>query len=141
MSGVISHVSVGVRDVDVAAAFYDNVLATLAIKRIKPVLVDNKLVALGYGQYWPQFWIGLPDNGRAASAGNGAHFAFSAKSPAQVDEFYRVAMAHGATDAGAPGPRPQYVPSYYGAFVIDPDGNKIEASFVDIGIWAWCNIQ
>jgi catechol 2,3-dioxygenase-like lactoylglutathione lyase family enzyme len=138
---VISHVSIGVNDVEASAQFYDKLLATLGMKRIKPVVVDGKLVALGYGVWFPQFWIGLPENGRPASAGNGAHFAFSAKNSAQVDEFYRVAMANGATDAGKPGPRPQYTESYYGAFVLDQDSNKLEASYVDIGIWAYCSIQ
>lgn len=140
MSG-ISHVSLGVRDVEASAAFYDKVLATVGMKRVKPVQVDGKLVAVGYGVYFPQFWIGLPENGRPATAGNGAHFAFCAKNSAQVDDFYRVAMANGATDDGKPGPRPKYTDSYYGAFVLDLDGNKIEATYVDIGIWAYCSIQ
>jgi len=68
-----------------------------------------------------------PTDGRPASVGNGVHIAFAAGTRAQVDEFYRVALANGGTDAGAPGLRPEYDANYYGAFVRDPDGNKIEA--------------
>ena len=53
--------------------------------------------------------------------------AFVAQGPDMVDEFYRVALANGGSDDGAPGIRPEYNPNYYGAFVRDPDGNKIEA--------------
>ena len=66
-------------------------------------------------------------NGKPASAGNGVHIAFDAGGRRKVDEFHRVALLHGGSDAGAPGLRPEYDPNYYGAFVLDPDGNKIEA--------------
>ena len=68
-----------------------------------------------------------PTDGRPASVGNGVHVAFAAETRAMVDEFYRVALAHGGSDAGPPGLRPEYDANYYGAFVRDPDGNKIEA--------------
>ena len=59
--------------------------------------------------------------------GNGVHIAFTAQDPAMVDEFYRVALDHGGKHDGAPSLRPEYNPHYYGAFIRDPDGNKIEA--------------
>jgi catechol 2,3-dioxygenase-like lactoylglutathione lyase family enzyme len=73
------------------------------------------------------FSLEQPADGKPASAGNGAHVAFIAESRAQVDEFHRAALAHGGSDAGPPGLRPEYDANYYGAFVRDPDGNKVEA--------------
>ena len=68
-----------------------------------------------------------PVDGRPATAGNGVHIAFDVEDQETVDRFYREALRLGGKDAGAPGLRPQYGPTYYGAFVFDPDGNKIEA--------------
>ena len=73
------------------------------------------------------FSLEQPVDGEPASVGNGVHVCFIAESHAAVDEFYRTALAHGGTDAGPPGLRPEYDANYYGAFVRDPDGNKIEA--------------
>ncbi len=121
---MLSHVSVGVSDLSRAAAFYDVVLATLGVGRVHEV----EGVAVGYGEKYPEFWINPPlDTSRPASAGNGSHVGFQAKDRDAVEAFFAAAMSRGATDAGAPGPRPNYGPQYYGAFVVDPDGNKIEA--------------
>ena len=68
-----------------------------------------------------------PVNGAPATAGNGVHIAFDAADQDTVNLFYHEALRLGAKDAGPPGLRPQYGPTYYGAFVFDPDGNKIEA--------------
>jgi catechol 2,3-dioxygenase-like lactoylglutathione lyase family enzyme len=73
------------------------------------------------------FSLETPVDGKPASVGNGVHIAFAARDPGMVDEFYRVTLENGGTDDGAPGLRPAYNPNYYGAFVRDPDGNKIEA--------------
>jgi len=139
---VISHVSAGVTDMNRSSAFYDAVLATLNLKRIKviPNAADPQQPpsGIGYGRYYPQFWLHPT---RAVQRDCGIHFAFAASSIADVNEFHRVALANGATDAGAPGPRPQYFAGYYAAFVLDPDGNKIEATFVDMGIWNYCAVQ
>ena len=75
----------------------------------------------------PEFWIQSPINGQPAQTANGTHVAFLAENPAQVDAFYAAAIAAGATDDGAPGGRPHYGPEYYGCFVRDLDGHKIEA--------------
>jgi predicted lactoylglutathione lyase len=96
---------------------------------------------VGFGRYYPLFWIGLPHDGKPATPGNGVHVALNAASTQQVDEFHRVALENGAVCDGKPGPRPQYHAGYYGAFVRDKDGNKIEACFVDLGIWNYCAIQ
>lgn len=119
---ILSHISVGVSDPARAAAFYDAVLATIGARRI---LEEGGAVA--YGKLYPEFWVGPPHDGRAPSPGNGAHFAFSAASRAEVDAFHAAALAAGGTDDGAPGLRPEYGPEYYGAFARDLDGNKIEA--------------
>ena len=84
--------------------------------------------SVGYGSAAHEYLFALekPVDGREATAGNGVHIAFAAAHRNVVDEFYRVALANGGTDGGAPGLRPRYDGNYYGAFVHDLDGNKIE---------------
>ena len=124
---IMSHVSIGTNDFARATAFYDRVLATVGAKRVHEV----PGFAVAYGKAYPEFWVGIPHDGKPASIGNGVHFGFNAASQEQVQAFHREAIAAGATDDGAPGPRPDYGPPYYGCFVRDPDGNKIEAAFWD----------
>ena len=119
---MIHHVSVGTNDVRRARAFYDAVLAVLGLRLLK-----HSDESADYGVASVLFSIESPVDGNAATAGNGVHIAFAAGTQAMVDQFYEVALQHGGRDAGAPGLRPKYNPNYYGAFVIDPDGNKIEA--------------
>jgi catechol 2,3-dioxygenase-like lactoylglutathione lyase family enzyme len=121
MSG-ISHVSVGVNDVARAKAFYDPLMKLLGLKIRQ---ADEESV--DYGNEGLVFSLETPSNRRAATPGNGVHIAFSADDRQAVDEFYRQALRLGGQDAGPPGVRPEYGPTYYGAFVLDPDGNKIEA--------------
>lgn len=118
----ISHVSVGVRDVKKAKAFYDPLMSLLGlhIRHADEESVD-------YGIDHVVFSLETPTSGRAATPGNGVHIAFSATDRETVDAFHRMALQLGGRDAGAPGLRPQYNPNYYGAFVLDLDGNKIEA--------------
>ena len=124
---IMNHVSIGVSDPSVSHAFYDAVLGTIGEKRVHE---DGDTVA--YGKMFPEFWVGVPFDGGAPVTANGVHFAFFASSVEQVDAFYRVALEHGAADDGPPGPRPQYGEPYYGCFVRDPDGHKIEATFFDL---------
>lgn len=119
---MLSHVSLGTNDAERAAAFYDPVLAVLGIGEGK-----RRGGSVEYSAAMVGFSLEQPVDGQPASVGNGVHVCFVAESRAQVDEFYRVALAHGGSDAGAPGLRPEYDANYYGAFVCDPDGNKIEA--------------
>lgn len=121
---MLHHVSVGVRDFARAAKFYDAVLAALGFKRV----ADYSPHAIGYGEDAPEFWIGVPNDGKPASAGNGTHLGFSARTKAQVIKFHEVALAQGGSNNGEPGPRPDYGPDYFGAFVYDLDGNKLEAT-------------
>ena len=120
---MLHHVSVGVADVERAAAFYDPVLATLGYKRVMEILP----YAIAYGARAPEFWIGQPANQATASSGNGVHIAFEAGSREAIAAFHRAALEAGGSDEGGAGPRPDYGPDYYGAFVRDPDGNKLEA--------------
>ncbi len=121
---MIDHVTFGVADFDRALAFYDQALAPLGITRLMSVTAEQSGTAdfAGYGDSRPFFWIG----GGAASSGQ-MHFAFSAPDRATVDAFHAAAMAAGGTDNGAPGLRPEYHATYYGAFVLDPEGRNIEA--------------
>ena len=119
---MLSHVSLGTNDAARAAAFYDPVLAVLGLRKL-----DERDGAIDYGTAMTVFSLEKPTDGQPASVGNGVHIAFWAGKREQVDEFYRLALAHGGSDAGAPGLRPEYDPHYYAAFVRDPDGNKIEA--------------
>jgi catechol 2,3-dioxygenase-like lactoylglutathione lyase family enzyme len=123
----IDHVSVGVTNIRRSKAFYDAALAPLGMTAVMPVEIGGQLVGVGYGEKFPSFWIQLPTNGQPASVGNGVHIAFNAKTRAAVDSFYLAALEQGGVEDGAPGLRTEYHPTYYGAFVRDPDGNKIEA--------------
>jgi catechol 2,3-dioxygenase-like lactoylglutathione lyase family enzyme len=121
---MIHHVSVGVRDVARAAKFYDAVLRTLGYKRVMEFLPH----AIAYGTDHPEFWIQTPIDQKIPSSGNGAHVGFKAASKAQVGKFHAAALAQGGSNNGEPGPRADYGPAYYGAFIYDLDGNKIEAT-------------
>ena len=124
---IMNHVSIGVTDADKSLAFYDAVLATIGGKRIYEE--EN---AVAYGKLFPEFWVHPHTfNGEAPGVANGIHFSFFASSTDEVKAFHAAALAAGGTDDGAPGPRPQYGAPYYGCFVRDPDGHKIEATFWD----------
>ncbi|MES1201586.1 MAG: VOC family protein [Pseudomonadota bacterium] len=124
----IDHVSIGVSNMQRSKAFYDAILEPLGIRAVMPVEIGGRLVGVGYGaDDKPTFWVQYPINGQAATYGNGVHIAFAASSRAAVDAFYLAALEHGGIEDGRPGLRTEYNPDYYGAFVRDPDGNKIEA--------------
>jgi catechol 2,3-dioxygenase-like lactoylglutathione lyase family enzyme len=119
---MIHHLSLGTNDAERARAFYDPVLAVVGIRRMK--MRDG---SVDYGIGALLFSLEKPKDGKPATVGNGVHIAFMAENRGMVDEFYRTALANGGEDAGPPGLRPEYDLNYYGAFVRDPDGNKIEA--------------
>ena len=124
---ILSHVSIGTNDFERACAFYDAVLAVFGCRRI----IEHP-GAVAYGKAFPEFWVQTPIDGAAATLGNGTHFGFIASSKEQVAEFHKAAIGAGATDDGAPGPRPDYGEPYFGCFVRDPDGHKIEAVYWDM---------
>ena len=126
---MLHHVSVGVHDVERAAKFYDPVLKTLGYSRVMEFLPDA--IAYGESRERPEFWIGRPHNQQPPSSGNGVHVAFLAKSRQAVSKFHAAALKAGGSNNGEPGPRPDYGPSYYGAFIYDLDGNKVEAMLIE----------
>lgn len=120
----ICHASIGTNNLARAQAFYTPLLATLGI----PVVSEYEH-AVAYGKGYPEFWLQQPFDKMPATIANGVHFGFVALSKQQVEDFYRCAMAMGGRCNGAPGPRPEYGPPYYGCFIIDLEGHKIEASY------------
>lgn len=121
---MLDHVSIPVVSLDRAAAFYDPVLATLGLMRRK-----ERAGAIGYGpaaRPAPIFWL-LAQQGPAAQPGPGLHISFAAANRDEVDRFHAAGLAQGGADAGAPGERPHYTQPFYGGFVIDLDGFKVEA--------------
>ncbi len=124
---LFSHVTVGCTDLSRAAVFYDAVLAPLGLIR-RPVTPDGGPDAACWivpGQTLPRFYVYIPLDGEPASAGNGSMVAFCAPSPQAVHAAHEAALRHRGRDEGAPGPRPRYGQGYYGAYLRDPDGNKI----------------
>lgn len=121
---MIDHTGIPVLDFDKAKAFYDAAMGALGARLVYmvPPEVTGGVKVGGYGRTKPDFWLN-----ESGERGPGRHYAFVADSRAQVDAFHAAALAAGGRDNGAPGLRPHYHPDYYGAFVIDPDGNNVEA--------------
>lgn len=126
---IVHHLSIGVDDLESAAAFYDKVLPTVGARRVMEFPF-----AVAYGKQFPEFWIQRPEDGKPAGRpGNGMHWAFIAPSKDAVQAFYDAALQGGGTDDGPPGPRPDYGPGYYACFVRDPIGHRIEAAVIPQG--------
>ena len=117
---LIDHIQLVVRDLAASQKFYTAVLEVLQL----PV------GGTGDGFFWAdELFVSTADSEAAQGQLTGRHhLAFQARDEAMVDAFYKAALAHGGKDNGAPGPRP-YHPGYYAAFVIDPDGNNVEAVY------------
>jgi catechol 2,3-dioxygenase-like lactoylglutathione lyase family enzyme len=159
---IISHASIAVHDMEKMMAFYDTIMATIGAKRFKVItkqidrqqqgtsasdepapMADDQVVAIGYGKCFPEFWIQLT---RAVEGSNKSteesflkpnpqtHVAFAASSEGMVKKFYDAAISAGGKCHGPPGLRPHYHPKYYAGYVVDPEGNHIEAAFVNIGL-------
>jgi catechol 2,3-dioxygenase-like lactoylglutathione lyase family enzyme len=130
-STMFSHVTVGSADLQRAATFFDAVLLPLGLSR-RPVTPDGGPAAVCWispNGTLPRFYVYEPVNREQATSGNGSMVAFLANSPEAVDKSYAAGMAAGGRDEGTPGPRPNYGDGYYGAYIRDPDGNKIHIAY------------
>lgn len=125
---LILYTTVGVSELARSTRFYDAVFGALGCKR-------SQKVDEGWAAWGPDydggvsFWICQPFDGRPPTPGNGTMIALRAGNEAEVAAFYEAALAHGGTDEGAPGTRPYYEPTFYVAYVRDPDGNKLACVF------------
>jgi catechol 2,3-dioxygenase-like lactoylglutathione lyase family enzyme len=119
---MLDHVSIGVSDVPRAGKFYDAVLKPLGYSR-----KSDGETSLGYGNEAIKFWILAVKRPVKADTDSGLHFCFEAPDRKAVDAFYAAALKGGAKDNGKPGVRADYSPTYYAAFVVDPEGYRIEA--------------
>lgn len=125
---MIDHVSISISNWEKTLRFYDQTLNELGYKRLMTFEDTN---AAGYGtDNKPAFWISTQGK-ESETIGNarGVHIAFLAPNVEAVQRWYEKCLELGGTDNGKPGPRPEYHPGYYGAFIIDPDGWRIEACF------------
>jgi catechol 2,3-dioxygenase-like lactoylglutathione lyase family enzyme len=118
---MIDHVSVPVRDLAAAVAFYTRVLAPLGYTKLVA-----RVGTAGFGKRYPEFWLNLRVDMGTSPANPGAHIALRAPSEEAVRAFHAAALAMGGASDGEPGARQAAMTGYFGAFIRDPDGNKIE---------------
>jgi catechol 2,3-dioxygenase-like lactoylglutathione lyase family enzyme len=115
---MLDHVGIPVSDFEQSKRFYEQALSPLGYR----LIMEPRSGVAGLGRSGkPDFWVFRGEPGRAV------HVAFAADDRASVDAFHEAAIAAGGQDNGRPGLRPEYHPTYYGAFVLDPDGNNVEA--------------
>lgn len=119
---MFDHVSIGVRDVAAARRFYD-----AALKPLGYSCLSDSPGSLGYGRGNVALWISASDRPVPADEKSGLHFCFAAPTREGVQAFHKAALASGGRDNGKPGLRADYGPDYYAAFVVDPDGYRLEA--------------
>jgi catechol 2,3-dioxygenase-like lactoylglutathione lyase family enzyme len=120
---MIDHISIAVRDLAASVAFYERVLEPLGLRRV--AAYEGRV---GFGKTYPEFWLnqraGLP----AVPVDTGCHYCLRARDAAAVREFHAAALGAGGRSDGEPGPRRGAMTAYYGAFIRDLDGNKIEVA-------------
>lgn len=121
---MIGYVTLGTNDLERAAKFYDALAKELGTKRM---MENDKFIAWGEPGGGAGIGLTKPFDGKPATVGNGVMVALQAKDKAQVDRIYKIALANGAKDEGAPGPR---FDGFYAAYFRDPDGNKLNAFFM-----------
>ena len=123
----LNYVMIGSNDVVAARDFYDAVMPAIGGTLTAEYMPYAFCFELRGGG---RVWVALPYDENAATPGNGNMVGLACLSRAEVDAVHKAALAHGGTNEGDPGPRPQYGPDFYGAYVRDPDGNKM--SFVHL---------
>lgn len=119
---MLNHISIGVKDIARTRKFYD-----AALKPLGYSLKSDGETSLGYGDKAVALWISKSERPVKADDASGLHVCFDAASRKAVDEFHKAALAAGGKDNGKPGLRADYGPDYYAAFVVDPDGYRLEA--------------
>ena len=119
---MIDHISLTVSNLERAVAFYERLFAPLGMTKL-----ITRQAMVGFGKTYPEVWINLRSGIRRLPPDNGAHICLRAKSTGEVDAFHAAAVAAGGTSESQPSLRPHDRVRYYAAFVIDPDGNRIEA--------------
>jgi catechol 2,3-dioxygenase-like lactoylglutathione lyase family enzyme len=119
---MIDHISIGVRDISKAKQFYDATLNALGY-----TCLSEAEDSLGYGRDTVVLWVSAVDSPVPPDAGSGLHFCFAAPSRKDVDAFHVAALGAGGFDNGKPGLRTSYGANYYAAYIVDPDGYRIEA--------------
>lgn len=119
---MLDHISIGVRDLARARRFYD-----AALKPLGYTCLSDGATSLGYGAGEPALWVQTAKKPVPPDAESGLHVCFSAPSRQSVDAFHAAALQAGGHDNGRPGLRADYGPNYYAAFVVDPDGYRLEA--------------
>jgi catechol 2,3-dioxygenase-like lactoylglutathione lyase family enzyme len=119
---MLNHISIGVRDIARTKRFYDAALKPLGYKTL-----SEGDTSLGYGKDTVVLWISASDKPVLADEKSGLHFCFDAPTQKSVAAFHVAALGAGGRDNGKPGLRPDYAPNYYAAFVVDPDGYRLEA--------------
>ena len=129
---MLDHISISVNNFAESAKFYGESLALLGIERLMTFDTDEQQVA-GYGSNEkPYFWIGQdakPNQEEFVGKARGMHIAFLAPDVESINAWHKKCIELGGADNGKPGPRPEYHPGYYGAFIIDPNGWRLEAAF------------
>ena len=119
---MFNHISIGVRDIARSKAFYDSALEAIGYRRL-----SESEDSLGYGKEEAVFWVNLANSPVPDDPKSGLHFCFEAPDRASVARFHAAALAAGGRDNGKPGIRADYGPDYFAAFVVDPDGYRLEA--------------
>jgi catechol 2,3-dioxygenase-like lactoylglutathione lyase family enzyme len=126
---MIDHVSIAVRDLAAATAFYEAVLAPLGFARL-----ETRALTVGFGKTYAEFWLNLRTDMAPIAPDSGGHVCLRARSTDSVDAFHAAALAAGGASDGAPALRQQHGEGYYAAFIRDLDGNRVEAvTFVKAG--------
>jgi catechol 2,3-dioxygenase-like lactoylglutathione lyase family enzyme len=119
---MFNHISIGVRDIARSKAFYDSALEAIGYRRL-----SESEDSLGYGKEEAVFWVNLANSPVPDDPKSGLHFCFEAPDRDSVARFHAAALAAGGRDNGKPGIRADYSPDYFAAFVVDPDGYRLEA--------------